>query len=781
MKKRWSNAALFVSLTHGWPEYDYPAYAAVEFALACASAAPPAACFPRAHRLCLVALMMDFGKMRQCCASGQFADSGRRWRHPAFVRNGTLEAFSPPGCTSKPHPDRHRPVLRAIGPAPLDLKRVTTGHPPSLKILWPTSAMDANVMSAMKVDLKGRINNITLPISKPLLPVFEAIINGMHAVEDAREPNGKVVIKIQRDKRQSELNVDVKKSSQPILNFVITDNGIGFTAAHYDSFQTSDSTLKMDRGAKGIGRFFWLKAFEQVLVSSRFVDDGKTFERSFRFSISGNGVEGGEAVESTVGEAGTSVSLLEFAKQYEKVCPKKAHTITEKILEHCLSYFLDPKCPNIQLVDDDEDTPLDLNKIFAETIMPNVKRGHFKINGHTFEITHLKIFSGDPLQHTVHFCANNRDVQSEALHSKIPHLKQKIIDRDGKAFVYMAYVSSAYLDQRVNAERTTFNLPKEGELVPKGEITEAALMTETVDQIKAELAVFLDAIMDAAKSRIAELIEKKYPEYRPLLDRIVMYIDEIPVVDDEEALVFKLNEIQLREDLKAREEGEKLVAQAASVPADDPDYDNRVKEYLGHVTENSRSRLAQYVIHRKVILELLKGRLEVGDTGKYRKEEEIHKVIFPMKATSNQVAWEGQNLWIIDERLVYHYFLSSDKPLKEVEALDNASTKRPDLLVLNRPGGVYGLGHVPLGIGSHRRIQAPGKKGLRSKPHRANLRLYQGHFGGRRKRPKGAISHCEPEHAFLRLRHLRHDKEDEKFCRERVVQKDTGRTWLFRV
>ena len=51
MKKRWSNAARFVSLTHGWPEYDYPAYAAVELALACASAAPPAAFPAPAYRL----------------------------------------------------------------------------------------------------------------------------------------------------------------------------------------------------------------------------------------------------------------------------------------------------------------------------------------------------------------------------------------------------------------------------------------------------------------------------------------------------------------------------------------------------------------------------------------------------------------------------------------------------------------------------------------------------------------------------------------------------------
>jgi len=93
MKNRWPNAALFVSLTHGWPEYDYPAYAAVEFALSCASAAPPAACPARAHRLASLASMTDFGEMCQCSPAEQFAAPDREWKHPAVVRPGLLEAF----------------------------------------------------------------------------------------------------------------------------------------------------------------------------------------------------------------------------------------------------------------------------------------------------------------------------------------------------------------------------------------------------------------------------------------------------------------------------------------------------------------------------------------------------------------------------------------------------------------------------------------------------------------------------------------------------------------
>ena len=39
-------------------------------------------------------------------------------------------------------------------------------------------------------------------------------------------------------------------------------------------------------------------------------------------------------------------------------------------------------------------------------------------------------------------------------------------------------------------------------------------------------------------------------------------------------------------------------------------------------------------------------------------------LIFPLKKTNEDVRIENMNLWIIDEKLAYHYFVASDKPLK---------------------------------------------------------------------------------------------------------------------
>jgi hypothetical protein len=55
-----------------------------------------------------------------------------------------------------------------------------------------------------------------------------------------------------------------------------------------------------------------------------------------------------------------------------------------------------------------------------------------------------------------------------------------------------------------------------------------------------------------------------------------------------------------------------------------------------------------------------------------------------MHTTSDDVPYEQQNLWIIDERLSYHSFLASDMRLDSMGVLGNSSASRPDLLIFER-------------------------------------------------------------------------------------------------
>jgi hypothetical protein len=43
------------------------------------------------------------------------------------------------------------------------------------------------------------------------------------------------------------------------------------------------------------------------------------------------------------------------------------------------------------------------------------------------------------------------------------------------------------------------------------------------------------------------------------------------------------------------------------------------------------------------------------------------------------------NLWILDEKLAYHYYLASDKRFDQVEAVDIKSADRPDIIIFNNP------------------------------------------------------------------------------------------------
>ncbi|MEN8216991.1 MAG: hypothetical protein ABFS56_11600 [Pseudomonadota bacterium] len=87
----------------------------------------------------------------------------------------------------------------------------------------------------MNINLAGRVQNTHLPYQSALLPLLEAIINAIHAIEESVLPQT------------------------------------------HKSFQTSDSSFKRAKGAKGIGRFVWLKAFKNIEVESQFQENGRYF------------------------------------------------------------------------------------------------------------------------------------------------------------------------------------------------------------------------------------------------------------------------------------------------------------------------------------------------------------------------------------------------------------------------------------------------------------------------------------------------------------------------
>jgi hypothetical protein len=113
----------------------------------------------------------------------------------------------------------------------------------------------------------------------------------------------------------------------------------------------------------------------------------------------------------------------------------------------------------------------------------------------------------------------------------------------------------------------------------------------------------------------------------------------------------------------------------AREPAED--YADRLAAYLATVSEINQSDLAAYVSRRRTVLDLLGRLIRADKEGKYSREDAIHSLIVPMRTESNELASDGSNLWIIDERLAFHDYLASDKTLRSMPVTGSESTKEP--------------------------------------------------------------------------------------------------------
>ena len=133
-------------------------------------------------------------------------------------------------------------------------------------------------------NLPNRVQNLTLSRRKPLVPLYEAIMNSIHAINERRINKGKIDVRIVRDTEQKPLS-DELVPLEPVTGFEITDNGIGFDAANYESFCTSDTAFKRKIGGKGVGRLTWLKAFDHADIISLFRDNGSMKVRRFHLRI----------------------------------------------------------------------------------------------------------------------------------------------------------------------------------------------------------------------------------------------------------------------------------------------------------------------------------------------------------------------------------------------------------------------------------------------------------------------------------------------------------------
>jgi len=535
----------------------------------------------------------------------------------------------------------------------------------------------------MKIDVEGKVSNTTLAASKPLLPLYEAIVNSIQAIEDADVSDGRITIDVRRERQQVIEGED--PSIRSVSGFDITDNGVGFNDENFTSFNTSDTKFKAKRGGKGVGRFVWLVAFREVEVESIY-QAGKGFrKRTFQFIPTGEGVkdEVDEPTDSSTPR--TTVRLIGLREKYAAHCPKRPETIAGHIAEHCLEFFIRGNCPQIELNDEATDTAgLSLNRSFEKDMIEKSETTQIKVKDTDFYVTHIRLYASHDKEHQTHFCANERVVQSRKLTGRLPNLTARLKDDTGKQFIYAAYVDSKVLDTTVSAERTTFAIDDEATEVVSEDIGWSDITQAMDEQSKKFLAPYTDPIREEKRKYIDAFVANQAPMYRSILPYIEDRIDQIAPNPDDDTLDLELYRAYHALEVTTKEEGASLLKIEAEAAESLDDFEARLEAYFTKVTDLKAADLARYVCQRKAVLDFLQKLLTKRDDGKYHLESQVHNVIFPMGRTSNDVTLHGHNLWLIDERLAYHAFLASDKQLRTLPVFDGDSQKEPDIIAYDK-------------------------------------------------------------------------------------------------
>jgi len=491
-------------------------------------------------------------------------------------------------------------------------------------------------------------------------------------------PKGQVVLEILRDSQLS-LAFDSESHPKDIEGFIIEDNGIGFNDTNMQSFETLDSDHKIEKGGRGVGRLLWLKAFDYVEINSSFEDSkGNLRFRAITFDAQ-NGVKSRVTTDNSITDIRTLVRLKGFDKKYKDSALKSVDSIAHALLEHCLWYFVRPEgIPIIKIKD--ADIIINLNDLYDTYMHESAYGETITIKDRNFDLTHIKFRASSSKKHSLALCAASRLVIEEGISGKIPGLYGRISDARGE-FVYSCYVASQYLDDRVRSERTAFDIAEDVDGLFSGtEISLKDIREGVLKSSRKYLQDYLEENMEAGRNRVNKFISEKAPRYRPIIPHIgeeELAID--PKISDKD-LELHLHKHLAEVERKLLEQGHEIMS---SFDGDFDDYKERLSTYLRTAEDIKKSDLANYVSHRRVILDLLERSIQKTEMGQYVREDIIHELIMPMRRDSNDMLFDSYNLWLVDERLTFHNYLASDKTLKAMPITGDRSNKEPDLCALN--------------------------------------------------------------------------------------------------
>lgn len=559
-------------------------------------------------------------------------------------------------------------------------------------------------MTSLRGDILNRVKRLPKPTqpAEALQPVFEAVSNSLHAIEDAfqdaYQARGRIAVTISSPKSPADIEI------------IVSDNGLGLDPSRFDAFCKTDTDFKLARGGKGIGRLLWLDAFLSIRVVSIYRDGGHIFRRSFNFRLAAEDQisdETNDRIEDGTTATGTVVTFRGLrGAAYQTKFPSQAATIVKHFGSHFFADFILGRAPQV-IVEVDRSAaifPEEIQKLRIEdrgvAIIDTESFGQLQLASFVCHKAASANFDG---LHQIHLVANGRTVTTRKIDGLIG------IGRFGSTseHVYHGCVTGEFLDERVNQERTQFNFD---ETIIE-EIVRNCAEYGRSNVIREEVIEFDTQRLGTMKEFIEEYPSFGFEEAAGLLARTPK--NAVKAEEFARALI----PLRIRRDQERNKTIKEIVATlhgSADLPAD---FAASVRKAADEIKAEEQRQLTEYVLRRKTVLDVMdvlvrRIRERGNGTQDFQLESTLHNFICPMKLRGDdpaKVEQSDHDLWIIDERLTFTKYFASDVPFTKITGSDGG-INRPDLLIYDRIHGLGSEGEDPLKRVMLVEFKQPGRK-----------------------------------------------------------------------
>ncbi|MDL2311468.1 hypothetical protein LJC68_01135 [Bacteroidales bacterium OttesenSCG-928-B11] len=538
------------------------------------------------------------------------------------------------------------------------------------------------------INILNYIKSIKINPDEYLLPLLEVVVNAIQSIEDKTDnEKGQISIKAIRSPLQT-IEFEDELPYNPIIGFEVYDNGVGFIQSRFSAFGDAFTDFNAKKGCKGIGRYTVLACFGSMEVNSTFFENGKWYNRAFRFD---NAKENnGNIKETDTQILKTKISLNNYKKEFISYITKnkiELIDIAENIIQHCLLYFIEDAMPAIKLYDEGTSkNPIFLNDIYRNVIKFDREPAQLKIDNidSIFNLNYLKNYSNKA--HSFHLCANKREVGKKTNMSNfIPSFVQSLIDEQQKKYYLSIYVTGDFLDEKANNQRNEFSVPlKKEQKTDFDEICLSELFDNLSDNVRQTYSNFIETADKEKNERIRNyILNGKTPRlaYKHLLNVSNIFDDIYANISDE-----RLEAELAKKVFQLEQKRTKAFNKAFNKKKyDKEEFGKILTEVLREEAAFSQDKLADLMVRRKSVIKLFKQYLEWRSEENYMLEEDLHNIIFTMGAETDTMPIDYHNLWLLDERLTFYRRTNSDKQLRTNKDFDVNSQKEPDLLIYDFP------------------------------------------------------------------------------------------------